>query len=492
MRLDLSQSMRLSQQMKLAPRIIQAMEILQLPMMALQERIDAELQSNPVLEIQEPGADVEPTQTPAEDAEPRGEQDLVVAEDNNSQDFERLAEFEAEYGADAVTPDAPYSYQRSDPERSDRKLEAMANTPAAEQSLSDYLHQQWAFIEADEPIQRAGDLIIDNIDEDGYMRLPFEELTERSDGKIAPEEFAAALALFDKLEPVGVGARDLRECLLMQLSTESAAGHDVSLETELVDRYLRDIEMNRLPQIAKRTDKTIEQIKQAIANISHLNPRPGLLIGQRTAPIINPDVIVEIDENDHVIVFINDGQVPQLYISGMYQKMAGDKGTDKAARQFIRRNIRSAEWIITAIQQRRETVRRVAEEVFKVQREFIELGPEALKPLPMANIAQKVGIHVATVSRAVAGKYAQTRRGIFPLRMFFSGGTTNAQGEDVSWDAIKAKLKELVDGEDKSKPLNDDELAEALQETGVKIARRTVAKYRKLMGILPARKRKQY
>ncbi len=492
MRLDLSQSMRLSQQMKLAPRIIQAMEILQLPMMALQERIDAELQSNPVLEIQEGGPDDEQAQTPAEEAGDRGEQELVIAEDNNSQDFERLAEFEAEYGSDAVAPDAPYSYQRSDPERSDRKLEAMANTPAAEQSLSDYLHQQWAFIETDEPIQRAGDLIIDNIDEDGYMRLTLEELAERSDGEIVTGEFAAALSLFDKLEPVGVGARDLRGCLLMQLSAESAAGHDVSLETELVDRFLRDIEMNRLPQIAKRTDKTIEQIKQAIANISHLNPRPGLLIGQRSAPVINPDVIVEIDENDQVIVFINDGQVPQLYISGTYQKMAGDKGTDKAARQFIRRNIRSAEWIITAIQQRQETVRRVAEEVFKVQREFIESGPEALKPLPMADIAQKVGIHVATVSRAVAGKYAQTRRGIFPLRMFFSGGTTNAQGEDVSWDAVKAKLKELVDGEDKSKPLNDDELAEALQDGGVKIARRTVAKYRKLMGILPARKRKQY
>ncbi len=499
MRLDLSQSMRLSQQMKLAPRIIQAMEILQLPMMALQERIDAELQSNPVLEVQEGGADddqpaqdAQDAQGPAADTGDRGEHDLVVAEGNNSQDFERLAEYAAEYGSDAVAQDAPYSYQQSDPDRSDRKLEAMANTPAAAQSLCDYLHQQWVFIEADEQVKLAGDLIIDNIDEDGYMRVALEELAQRSGGKISPPEFTAALALFVKLEPVGVGAKDVRECLLMQLSAEAAAGLDVSLETELVDRFLRDIEMNRLPLIAKRTDKTIDEIKQAIENISHLNPRPGLLVGQRAAPTINPDVTVEIDEYDQVHVFVNDGHVPQLYISGTYQQMAGDKGTDKEARQFIRRNIRSAEWIISAIQQRRETVRRVAEEVFKVQYEFIELGPEALKPLPMADIAQKVGVHVATVSRAVAGKYAQTRRGIFPLRMFFSGGTTNAAGEDVSWDAVKAKLKELVDGEDKSKPLNDDELAEALQETGVKIARRTVAKYRKLMDIPPARKRKQY
>jgi len=187
-----------------------------------------------------------------------------------------------------------------------------------------------------------------------------------------------------------------------------------------------------------------------------------------------------------------DGNNPRLGISSSYRRLGKNRGVERDARQFIQKNIRSAQWLIGAILQRRDTVRRVVEEVFAVQRDFLEQGEEALKPLPMADVAAKVGVHVATVSRAVSGKYIQTPRGIFPLRMFFSGGTTTAGGEEVSWDAVKVKLKEIVDHEDKSKPLNDDELAEALKGSGVVIARRTVAKYRGLLDIPPARKRRQY
>ena len=172
--------------------------------------------------------------------------------------------------------------------------------------------------------------------------------------------------------------------------------------------------------------------------------------------------------------------------------MVRSRKTDRDTKQFIRKNIRSAQWLMSAIEQRKHTVLRVAEEVFKVQREFLDAGPEALKPLPMMDVARKVGVHVATVSRAVAGKYVQMQRGIFPLRMFFSGGTTTSAGQDVSWDAVKAKLKEIIDAEDKSKPLNDDELAAEMKSNGIEIARRTVAKYRGLMDIPPARKRRQY
>jgi RNA polymerase sigma-54 factor len=192
------------------------------------------------------------------------------------------------------------------------------------------------------------------------------------------------------------------------------------------------------------------------------------------------------------VVSAPDGDRPRLYISRGYRRMVRDRRTDKKARRFLRDNIRSAEWLMSAIEQRRNTVRRVAEEVFRVQRDFLEQGPEALKPLPMTDIARKVGVHVATVSRAVAGKYAQTPRGIYPLRMFFSGGTTTAGGEDMAWDAVKLKLKEVIHAEDKSKPLNDDQLSVELRKHGIDIARRTVAKYRNLMGILPARKRRQY
>jgi len=279
---------------------------------------------------------------------------------------------------------------------------------------------------------------------------------------------------------------------MIQLAAEAQTGRDVSLEMELARRFLRDIEMNRLPQIAKRTGRTLEQIKAAIESISHLNPRPGTLIGQHAVPVILPDVIVRFDEHGELVVFMPESNSPQLYVSKAYRKMVRDRGVDRGARQFLRNNIRSAQWLISAIEQRRETVLRVVVEVFKVQRDFLDHGREALKPLPMADVAEKVGVHVATVSRAVAGKYVDTPRGIFPLRMFFSGGTTTAEGDDVSWDAVKARLKEIVDGEDKSKPLNDDQLAEELKKHGIDIARRTIAKYRGLLDIPPARKRRQY
>ncbi len=478
--------------MKLAPRIIQAMEILQLPVMALQERIEAELIANPVLEMREPGSDEDAQTVQDEGPGDRGEEPLVVNEDDgNSEDFERLADFQSEYENDLFDNDLP-PRKPADPEAGDRKLEAMANTPAPDGSLSDHLLEQWTFVDADEEIITAGKAIIEYLDEDGYLRIPLEELVERTGGEVSVEALHHALPMIQQLDPLGVGARDLAECLRIQLAAEADAGRDVALELELVNRHLRDIEMNRLPQIARRTNKTIEQIKGAIENISHLNPRPGLLIGQRAVPGITPDVVVDIDDNGELIVYIPDADMPQLYISQDYQNLARNRTTEKGARKFLQRNIRSAQWLIEAIEQRRHTVRRVVWEVFQVQREFLDRGPEALRPLPMTDVAEKVGVHVATVSRAVAGKYVQAPRGIFPLRMFFSGGTTTSEGEEVAWDAVKAKLREIVDGEDKSKPFSDDKLADALKAEGIDIARRTVAKYRGLMDIPPARKRKQY
>lgn len=478
--------------MKLSPRMIQAMEILQLPMLALQERIDAELMSNPVLELHADGVDDEAPPATDDMPEDRGEHAMVV-KDNNDQgeDFQRLAEFTDEYGMEFINSETP-SRRRVDVGLSDRKMEAMANAPAHEQSLNEYLMDQWRFVETDKSIRLAGELIISAIDDDGYVRTTLEELAARSNGAATMPALHSALRLVQMLDPTGVGARDLKECLTIQLSVEAEAGADVSLELTLVRRFLRDIEMNRLPLIARRTDRTVEQVKAAIGNLSHLNPRPGALISARTAPVITPDAIVSLDDDGNVVVTMSDGNSPSLRISRAYRRLARDRSTDKEAKQFLRNNIRSAQWLVGAIQQRRHTVWRVIQEVFRVQRDFLEHGCEALHPLPMANVAERVGVHVATVSRAVAGKYIQTPIGIYPLRMFFSGGTTSATGQEVAWDAVKVRLKEIVDNEDKAKPLNDDELAAALQEHGLKIARRTVAKYRGLLNIPSARKRRQY
>jgi RNA polymerase sigma-54 factor len=494
MRLDTSQQLRLQQQMKLSPRIIQAMEILQLPMMALQERIETELQANPVLEMRQGEAEtVEPAEPDADtEGEDRGEEQMVVDDENGHQeDFERLDDYVNQYGQESIAPDTAPPRPR-DTGAGDRKLEAMANTPAREESLNEYLLHQWSFVEADGPVAEAGRTIVNEIDEDGYLRTPLDQLAEKAGGSPTQRHFERALGMVQKLDPPGVGARDLQECLKLQLAAEAESGRDVSLETELVEHFLRDIEMNRLPQIARKTGRSIEDIKAGVENISHLNPRPGLLIGQRMVPVLVPDVMVDVNEDGEVVVGMSDGNTPRLSISRSYRRLAGNRSTEKNARQFLRKNIRSAQWLISAIEQRRQTVRRVVEEVFRVQRDFLDEGREALKPLPMSEVANRVGVHVATVSRAVAGKYVQTPRGIYPLRMFFSGGTTTAGGDDVAWDAVKAKLREIIDNEDKSRPLNDDKLAEALSESGIDIARRTVAKYRNLMDIPPARKRKQY
>jgi len=484
--------MRLEQRMKLSPQMIQAMEILQLPLMALQERIEAELQSNPVLELREtvdetppPAADDEPADVPADQA--------LVVKDNNDQaeDFQRLDTFQAEYEPDVWNGDTVRRARVSDNGR-DPKMEAMANAPAPAQSLYDYLMNQWAFVETDEPIRRAGALIIESLDDAGYLRDRLEDLPERTNEPVTTADLKAALPLVQTLDPVGVGARDLKECLLLQLDALAAAGEDVALERELVRSFLRDIEMNHLPLIARKTRQSLERIKEAIERLSHLNPRPGGLIGATSAPIIVPDIHVELDEDGEPVVTMSDAGAPNLRISRMYSRMSRDRDTERSAKEFLQTNIRSANWLIGAIRQRRQTVRRVATEVFRVQKDFFEHGRSALKPLPMAAVAEKIGVHVATVSRAVAGKYVQSPRGIHPLRMFFTGGTTTSAGADVAWDAVKAKLEQIIADEDKAKPFSDDELVTQLAVGGIKIARRTVAKYRKLLNIPPARQRREY
>ena len=479
--------------MKLSPRLIQAMEILQLPMLALAERIDEELSSNPCLELQETPDDADAADQQQDKSPDRGEETLVVdADGDNKTDFARLADFGEAYAEDLGWADRPYR-RAGGAGDDDAKLMAMANTPAPEQSLAEYLLDQWTFVEAPDEIKAAGRVIISNVDDDGYLRMSLDELAEQSDTPVMDTHtLQAALAMVQKLDPPGVAAHDLRECLLIQLNIETEAGHDVELPRLLVAEFLREIELNHIPQIAKRTGHSVQEIKEAIASLGRLDPRPGRIIGQRAVPYIIPDAMVDLDDDGSVIVTMRDGNTPTLKVSQTYREMARSRQADAGTKKFIRNNLRSAQWLISAIKQRRQTVRRVIEEVFAAQRDFLERGPETLKPLPMAKVASKVGVHVATVSRAVAGKYIQSPRGIFPLRMFFSGGKTTDDGQDIAWDAIKVKLQDVIDNEDKSNPLNDDQIAKALRENGIKIARRTVAKYRNLLDIPPARQRKEY
>lgn len=506
MQLTQSTSMRLEQRQLLTPRMIQSMEILQLPLLALEERIEQELQNNPVLEIREGDADGELAAEAAPQVEvperAEGEQALVVKEDSDAADFERLERI-GEYleNEEFNTNSSISSFRQAssfDGER-DKKLDAMNNTPDRGVTLADHLLNQWAFVEAPENIKRAGEAIINYLDAEGYLRTPLETIAAAGKQPIPLVDLQSALPYVQDLEPAGIGARDLQECLLLQLNAlekdeDLAEGHDFDLERALVREHLKDLEMNRYPQISKKLGRPIEDIKRAVERLRRsLHPHPGKQIGPSDAPPITPDAVVYLDEDTgrYEIEMTHD-PAPNLYINAMWRKFLKEKKGDKKTREFLSNNVRNARWLIESIEQRKSTIMRVIRAVVDAQVEFFDKGPEHLKPLPMIQVADQLGIHVATVSRAVSEKWIQTPRGVYPLRRFFSGGTQSADGEDMSWDAVKEKLKVIINEEDKSNPLNDDEIVEKLQAQGIELARRTVAKYRKLLNIPTARQRKEY
>ncbi len=516
MRFDTSQHMKLGQQMKLAPRVIQSMEILQLSLPALEERIEQELESNVALEAVEPGAeagDVEQAQRDERRDDTANERELTIDE-TGSNDFERLESMESsyseafdnEYSAASVTRSSEYeprtySASRHGGER-DGKMDAMANTAARGASMHEVLLDQWRLAEAPDEVRRIGELLIAHIDDDGYIRTELEKIAELAalDG-VEPEieNVEKTLKMLQwALEPSGIAARDTQECLLLQidaieLESEEDDGALVQFVRKLIVEHLDDLAQNRLPKVVEETGEEMERIKEAMEWMHQLGVSPGRMLSDETPPVIVPDAAIEYDdEHDVYVPRILDSRLPALRISAAYSAMAKDKSVDKSARDFVRTNLTNAQWLIDAVGQRSHTLLRVLNVVAEAQRDFFDLGPQALKPLPMTQVADQLGVHVATVSRAVAGKHVQTLRGVMPLRRFFSGGTQTDSGEDMSWAAVKAALKEVVDGEDKSKPLSDESLAEGLRERGIDIARRTVAKYRGQLNIPPARMRREY
>lgn len=511
MRFDTSQQMKLGQQMKLARRMIQSMEILQMPLAQLEERIEQELENNVTLELAEPGAEREdaPPEPAVASTEP-DERPLDVGE-SGKDDFERLERFEethpdaAENQYSAAGIERFESYEpahrgRLDGER-DGKLDAMAAAPARTPSLAEQLTDQWRLADPDDELRPLGELIISFLDEDGYLRTPLEVIADRAPGDMprpTVEDLEFALtALQQNLEPPGVAARDARECLLLQIDALASSGtaRDEALDIArwLVEDHLDDLMQNRLPKIAQETGLSIDEIKSGIERIQKLSLAPARQLVSDAPPTIIPDAIIEYDEqNDRYVPYLNDRNTPALRINREYAMMARDKSVPKPDRDFIRTGISNAQWLIDAVQQRRATLLRVLNVIVDRQRDFFDYGPQALKPLPMTEVADQLGIHVATVSRAVADKWVQTPRGMVALRRFFSGGLPTEGGAEVSYDAVRAALKEIIDAEDRTRPLSDEALVKELKSRGIEIARRTIAKYRDQLGIPPARLRKSF
>ena len=345
--------------------------------------------------------------------------------------------------------------------------------------------------DVDEHMRPLGAAIIGFIEDDGYVRTPLDTIIDRLPTDFPPPRPATAdmeralQAVQLLLEPPGTAARDTRECLLIQIDARSDMTRNPDERAEwaivrtLVAEHLEDLAQNRLPRIVEKTSLPMATVKKSLEKMKFLSLAPARQLVSEPPGVLVPDAIVEYDtDQDRYIVYLNDTRLPGLRINQEYAKLAREKEAPKPTKEFLRKNLSNAAWLIDAVEQRRKTLLRVIRVVVDAQREYFDYGPQALKPLPMTQVAEQLGIHVATVSRAVADKYLLTPRGIVPLRGFFSGGTHTDTGEEVSWDAIKAALKDVVDAEEKANPLSDDALAEALAKRGVEIARRTVAKYR--------------
>jgi len=463
MRLDTGLMTRLEQGIVLAPQVIQSIEILQLPTLALEEFIQREMADNPVLDTKSP----EPSETVGQPVESEEEEGSVQAE--LRQDWrEFFGERSRAQGKEA----------------SDRKQEAMLNIAARPMTLQEFVLVQFRLLDVAGGVEEAGTDIIYSLDDAGYLGATLEDLVAVAGGRYGMEEAVGALKLVQGLEPPGVGARNLKECLLLQVAADES-----DLVRQIIENHLEDVEQNRLPRIAQKTGFDIADVREAVAKISRLNPHPGSDFTGEAAPTIAPDIVVEYTDKGYE-VRLEDGHVPNLYISAFYEKLANSSDASEATKKYLRDKIRAARWLIDAIEQRRTTLFRVSKSTIDVQKEFFDYGLSHLRPLRMQDIADKVGVHVSTVSRAIADKYIQTPRGIFPIKFFFTGGTASADGEAQTWRNIQQEIKDLVDKEDKGEPLADDEIARLLSAKGSRLARRTVAKYRKALHIPSSRRRK--
>jgi RNA polymerase sigma-54 factor len=479
MRLETSQQMRTEMRLRMAPRMIQSMEILQLPVMALQERIDQELIENPLLVDLRDGRTAATTDS---EGAPAPEPDPINPEGDN-QPFEGYEEWAESYGEMHRPSRAALA------EQSDRKQDAMQNMASRPQTLQDDLADQLRFFDVESPVREIAEYIIYNLDDNGYLPLSIEEIVASFNGAITTEQFEAALRVVQKLDPAGVGARDLQECLLLQLTPELP--HYELLQV-LIGRHFDDLQQNRLPAIEKKTGISIDKIKTALEQMRRLDPRPGSRHGFQYNEYVLPDLIVEPDDAGGYSVRLADEHTPRLAISKHYQRLLRNKNSDPAARAFVQKKLQSARWLIESIEQRRSTLLKVTKAIIEHQKEFLDNGPEHIEPLKMQQIADKVGVHVTTVSRAVDDKWVQTPRGIFPLKRFFGGGTKSADGEEIAWNTVKQKLLEIVAKEDKHAPLSDDEVVKEFAKQGLNVARRTVTKYRQALNIPSSRQRKQF
>ncbi|WP_347273346.1 RNA polymerase factor sigma-54 [Candidatus Kuenenia sp.] len=476
---------QLQQKMKLSPQIIQSIEILQLPLLALAERVQQELMDNPVLEevVEQPKEDSPVSEDGSIAGENAAQTEWDDAKKAEVDRHNEMAEDWNEYYSKTTIRKSALSDER------DQKQEALENTAAKPMSLHDYLLGQLSLMEVPEHLYEACENIIYSVDTSGYLSGPLEEIVSSFEKPVSLADAEKALEIVQTLEPPGIGARNLQECLLLQLDNRDPNYH---ITKDLLQNYLLEIESRKYPAIAKKTGYSLETIKKQVEFIRTLNPKPGSVFNDETIPYVVPEVKVEQIDGEYEVFLIDNANIPHLHISSFYRKSLSEGNIDSSTRQYIQKKIESAKWLVDAIEQRRSTLYKVACKIVSMQKGFLDEGVHRLRTLKMQDVADIVGVHVSTVSRAIAHKYIQTPQGVFEMKFFFTGGFQNADGNMESWESIRQKLIEIVAKEDKSNPLSDEEVADKLGASGVDIARRTVTKYRRILKIPSSRQRKAY
>ncbi len=477
MRLETSLQQKQTLELRLAPQIIQSIEILQLPSLDLAAMIEKQLDDNETLEIDvDRHLDDEPKEDRSKDAEE------AESAENLSEVEDILGTLESDLWESGSTRRA--SGGGGD---RDRKMEAMQNTASPPTGLKESLERQLD-IEADldETHRRLAEEIIGNLDDDGLLMYPLEEILRALDTDDTLEQLEEALKIVQSLEPRGVGARSKIECIVLQLDPTDPR---YALKRRFVEHHLKDFATNKIPKVARELNLTATEVTDLGHEIGHdVSIRPAANGSYDPTPVIRPDVVLEYLDGNYE-VRLEDDYFPPLRVSASYMKLLSENRDDPNIREHVRRKVEQARWLIEAIEQRRNTLDKVCRKIIEYQRDFLDHGEKHLHPLKMQQIADEVGVHVSTVSRAISEKYIQTHRGIFPLKFFFTGGTEGADGEE-STVAVKQIVKEIVDAEDKSRPLSDEEISKALEARGLDIARRTVTKYRRQLDIPSSRQRR--
>jgi RNA polymerase sigma-54 factor len=464
---------KLVQKLILTPSLQQAIKLLPMSTLELSDLLNQEMVENPMLE-EVPTEELQPADAPVAAEKAEAEQQANKTDTWDDQDYEY---FFGDYLDDGYRPRAPQEV---------KELPPIENTLSTASSLTDHLMWQLSMQTDDSALREIGAAIIGNLDDDGYLVASFEELAGMGPWPVA--EVERALKLVQAFDPTGVAARDLQECLLLQLRH---VGLENTPTEKIVMDHLRLLQNHQVPEIARKLGMTIDDLKEHIEIIRNLDPKPGSRFNPTQSQYVIPDVSVMKGEDEYVVVLNEDG-LPQMRISPVYRRLLDKSAADNTdeTRAYVKDKFRSALWLIKSVEQRQKTIFKVAKSIINFQRDFLDHGIEHLRPLVLRDVANDIGMHESTVSRVVTNKYMHTPQGVFEMKYFFHSGISSSYGESVSSVTIKQRIRKIIENEDPRKPLSDSKIVSILQREGLVLARRTIAKYREELKISTSNQRK--